>query len=699
MRTSIFRTALILLLGSGLSVPAGARTLPLPQVRPTAGRADTLRFYERMTLVVTALRTGIPLRETPAATALIDRTELAAMPRTIAVDEAVRLVPGVKVDNQADGERVHISMRGQGILSERGIRGIKVLQDGLPINDPTGHAPDLYDVDWGTVGRIEVLRGPGASLYGGGSAAGVINIVTLPAGDETGASTVDLRYGSHGFWKTGAQTAGNIGDLGYRLSLSRTMGTGYRDHTAYAATNLYAKGEWQASERLWLQPVVAWTGFFNENAEGLNLTWLAENRRQANPDAAVYNELQETHRLTGGVVGRYTLDEATRLDFNAYLRNTSYREPVPSSVQHRTLSGPGVTLQATRAFTTGGITHALGGGTDLQWQTIDEYRHPNLGGAVEGPELLSDQTIDQSGMGVFLFDRLDLGGAWGGMINLRYDRITNQLEDHLQAGGIDLSGDADFARATVRLGLTWSPTPTTSLYANWGQGFLPPATEELANNPEAQGGFNRSLEPATSHGEEVGVRGLGGRRLLYDLTLFHLETGGDFDRYRITERPLETFYRNGGNSRRFGAELYLNWNPLEEVWLQAAYTWSHFRYLSSTSFWGDIEGNGLPNCPDHQLMTDFSWNVRSDLTLGIGSDTLSRWYVDPSNGIMVDGYTLLSARLAWRVPVGLNWEVSLQGRNLTGVKYIAFTEPDPDGNSYQPGPEREIFAGLRLSLR
>jgi outer membrane receptor protein involved in Fe transport len=98
-------------------------------------------------------------------------------------------------------------------------------------------------------------------------------------------------------------------------------------------------------------------------------------------------------------------------------------------------------------------------------------------------------------------------------------------------------------------------------------------------------------------------------------------------------------------------------------------------------------------------MTDFSWNVRSDLTLGIGSDTLSRWYVDPSNGIMVDGYTLLSARLAWRVPVGLNWEVSLQGRNLTGVKYIAFTEPDPDGNSYQPGPEREIFAGLRLSLR
>lgn len=62
--------------------------------------------------------------------------------------------------------------------------------------------------------------------------------------------------------------------------------------------------------------------------------------------------------------------------------------------------------------------------------------------------------------------------------------------------------------------------------------------------------------------------------------------------------------------------------------------------------------------------------------------------------------------LPWRVDTeghdrahrGLDRELSVQGPNLTGVEYIAFTEPDPDGNSYQPGPERGLFAGVRVVL-
>lgn len=81
------------------------------------------------------------------------------------------------------------------------------------------------------------------------------------------------------------------------------------------------------------------------------------------------------------------------------------------------------------------------------------------------------------------------------------------------------------------------------------------------------------------------------------------------------------------------------------------------------------------------------------------TDSFSHWYVDASNTTSVDGYTLLKARVAWRFSMG-SWaaELSVQGRNLTGVEYIAFTEPDPDGNSYQPGPEEELFTGLRISF-
>ncbi len=667
----------------------------LPQQPP---QQDTLRFYNLMRIVVTVSRTSIPLRENPAATTVVSREDMREMPRAVAVDEAVRMVPGVKVDNQADGERVHMSIRGQGILSEHGLRGIKVLQDGIPLNDPTGFAPDLYDVDWSNVERVEVLRGPGASLYGGGSTAGVLNIVTTPAGTGP-AMVVDGRTGSNGFWKTNARSSGKVGDVGYQFSLSRTMGDGYRVHTRFAGTNLYAKADIKASDRLEIRPILAWTGFFNDNAEGLNLTWLAQDRRQANPDAITFNEYQRTQRFTGGFTGRYAVGGATDLDFNAYLHSTRYKEPVPSSVQHRSLVAPGATLQLTHRVATGAITHTFSGGTDLQWQTIDEYRHPNLGLAAEGPELLSDETIAQSGLGVFLLDRLDFGRGWGGMVNVRYDRITNKLTDQLAAGGVDLSGDANFDRATARVGVSYSPTPAFSVYANWGQGFLPPATEELASNPAAQGGFNASLAAALSNGEELGARGMVGNRLFYDVALFHLETSGDFDRYRVSTRPLETFYRNGGNSRRFGAELYASWNPVDPVRVEAAYTWSHFKYRPSTSFYGDITGHWLPNSPEHQLMTELTVEPVSGFTLGAGSDTYSRWYVDAGNATSVDGYTLWNAEASWRIPfVGPDTRLTVQGRNLTGTKYIAFTEPDPDGNSYQPGPEREIFTGLRIML-
>ncbi|OYW06735.1 MAG: hypothetical protein B7Z61_01480, partial [Acidobacteria bacterium 37-71-11] len=146
----------LLLAGAAAARADGPAPIPTPTPTPTE---QAIPHGSATEIVVTAPRMDIPLKENPAATTVIEGEALATLPRTIGADEALRLVPGVKVDNQADEERVHLSIRGQGILTERGIRGIKVVLDGLPLNDPTGFAPDLFDVDWATVKRIEVFRG------------------------------------------------------------------------------------------------------------------------------------------------------------------------------------------------------------------------------------------------------------------------------------------------------------------------------------------------------------------------------------------------------------------------------------------------------------------------------------------------------------------------------------------------------------
>lgn len=673
------------------SVSLLADTLPgdVPQIPPTTSD-----------IVVTAPRMEIPLKENPAATTVVGEETIArTTSKSIGAEEALRLVPGVKVDNQADGERVHLSIRGQGLLTERGIRGIKVLLDGLPLNDPTGFAPDLFDVDWAAIQRVEVFRGPASAIWGGGGSGGAISIVTRDGAKDRDAVDASASAGSNGFWKVFGETAGAAGASSWRFSGSRMMDAGYRDHTASFATNLYGKVSFEPGASTRLTAIVAGTSYFNENAEGLNAAQLAENPRQPNPDALTFNEYQQTRRATWGLTGRTALTATRDLVYAVYYRSTQWVESVPSTVQRRTYESPGAYLQLTQRLATGPLGHSLTAGLDLDYQSIDDTRRPNLGGASEGPSVVADQTIRQSGVGLFLLDRIDLGARWGAMLGARWDRTTNALDDNLKAGGVDRSGDADYEKATARVGLTWNPRPDLGLYASWGQGFLPPATEELANNPDALGGFNTGLVPATSRGAEVGIRGALGAGFSYDLAVFHLDTDHDFGRYRVSSRPLETFYGNLGSTRRNGVEALLGWLPFHGADVQLAYTWSRFKYEEVSSLFGDASGTFMPNAPEHQLYLDLQYAVTPSLVLGASADVVTRWAIDPTNRTWTGGYTLAHARVAYRF-TSRSWhgEVTLAGRNLTGKDYVAFTEPDPDGNSYQPGPRRQVFAGVRVFL-
>ncbi|MDD5562913.1 MAG: TonB-dependent receptor [Thermoanaerobaculaceae bacterium] len=681
---------------AGATVTRAEAPSPTPTPAP-APAEQALPHGSATAIVVTAPRMDIPLQENPAATTVIEGEALATLPRTIGADEALRLVPGVKVDNQADEERVHLSIRGQGILTERGIRGIKVVLDGLPLNDPTGFAPDLFDVDWATVRRIEVFRGPASALFGGGASGGILNIETRDGGPDPVEGRVSASAGSHGFWKTLAEAGGTDGAMNYRVSASRMTEDGYRVHTAARATNLYGKFNFDLGPGNRLTAIVAGTDFFNQNAEGLNLEQVRQDPRQANPDALTYDEFQRTRRATVGVTGTLALTARSELAFAAYSRFTRWTESVPSSVDHRDYQSPGGFLQYRTRTPIGPAANDLTIGADLDGQRFGEIQRPNLGDAREGTTVLTDQVVHQRGVGVYLLDRLELSRAWSVMAGVRHDSISNTLADNLATPELDLSGRKSFAKTTGRIGVAWNPTPAFGAYISWAQGFLPPATEELANNPDRFGGFNEHLVPATSHGEEVGARGSLAGQLTYDVAVFRLLTANDFGRYRVESRPLETFYDNAGSSRRYGVETAIGFFPSPRLSMELAYTYSRFRY-DQVRFDDDAYfDTWLPNSPRHQAALDAEYRVTPELMIGIGADLQSRAYIDPTNTTWIGGYTLVSARVSYRTRLaGTAAEFLLSGRNLGGKRYIAFTEPDADGNSYQPGPGREAYGSVRL---
>lgn len=674
---------------------------------------DTLVFSIPTEIVVTAPRLLMPLKDIPFATSIVTSEAFENLPRSVAADEALKLVPGVKVDNQANGYRVHLSIRGQGILTERGIRGIKIIHDGIPLNDPTGFAPDFYDIDFANVERIEVLRGPAASLYGGSSSGGIINIMTSNPEKKITDIKFYGTYGSNNFWKGLGRAGGTYDKFNYSVNFSRNSGDGYRVHTKFMGDNVYAKANYTPNSSLRISPIVYYTYANHQNAEGINLEYYNRDPKLPNDDAEKYNEFLMTKRLSGGFTGRYTVNKNNLYDFNGYYKRTDFTEANNHTFNDRIIDTYGGTFQYTLHL---GKKKSMPGnnlsiGADLQRQTINEKRVDNIYG-VKGDTVRSNEDIIQGGIGAFALGNFQITDNFNAFLNVRYDNIHNEAKDLLNSPK-NYSGTADFSNTTGRIGFTYTPKEELNFYVNWGMGFLPPATEELLQNPDQFGGFNTHLTYASSQGFDLGVRGSYMNKIYYEVGGFYLSTKNDFDRYRISDplRNQETFYRNIGASNRIGAEIYTKYNPVKQLNLQFAYTYSNFKYnldapvqimMDDTTIKKYTnDGNYLPNSPMHQFVFDLQYNIMPDLFIGFSTETYSKSYIDGANidAEAVAGYTLLYARLGYIYRFkGMNAEFNLYGKNLADTKYVAFSEPDPGGNSYQPGSGIEFFGGIKLNF-
>ncbi len=692
-------------------------------------KSDTTGIRQLQEVVILADKLPVTLQHYPASVSIVGKKMLSVIPKGIAVNEALRLVPGVRVDNQHDGEKVHISIRGQGILTENGIRGIGVVLDGIPLSDPSGFVPDLYDVDWSTVKNIEVLRGPFASLYGEGGAAGVIYIVTGNGGKKPFGGYFSQGLGSHGFYKSLLQFSGKQRQMDYRISFSRTGGNGNRDHQAFWGNILYEKINFYPSPKFKFTQILCHSDYFQQNPEGLSLEQVSENPGQANPDARPFNEYQKTNRTTWGIIGQYHLNRFQNLRLTAYLRPWHYKETSNKAAEYRTYRSPGVNVQYTLHFGQKKLKNTFGVGMDMKWQIIDVYKLKSAADpgrkesldqtSLETDTLLANQIISQNSVGLYALYQLSAGKfSFSGSI--RYDRMNNTLTDKMMAPDTATTSK-DFGNTSARLGVSYSLSKDFTVFSDWSNGFIPPSTQELAANPVAYYGFNTHLVPATSQSVEMGIRGFVGNRLYFELTGFYMKTKNDFFRFKQQNRGnQEVFYGNAGNSRRMGVELYFQYILLKNLKLQAAYTYADYEYISAaidpvyidTNYvltTPPVPGQWLPNSPRHQLYAELTYSVIKNLKLNFSVEAQSKWtiYTDARayggelNPAVYQnwqkGFTLchLGALYAWKIGK-IHGDFNFYVRNLLGTQYMAFTEPDPDGNAYQPGPGREFFGTLKV---
>ena len=697
------------------------------QASPKAPR-DTTTIIKLNEIVINALRINIPLREIPAAISVVTPRQLTSLTKTIAADDALRLVPGVRIDNGTGGSRVHVYIRGTGVLTESGFRGVGVFVDGISINNPGGFAPDLYDVDWETVKNVEVVKGLAASLYGASATGGIINITTKDGGEKPFNSSLYTSAGSHGFWKILGQVDGTQKNVNYRISYSHMQGQGYRIHQAYMGDNFSEKLTWTPSPRLKITEMLAYTSYFNQNSEGINLgRYDTVGHTAANTDAIRYNEFHKTQRLTGATTIKYEISKYQDLLLKGFIRLNNYRETSNNGDDYKPYVNPGISAQYNLHLGIRKFINHFSLGAEYQTMTLNEHMFAVPDGdhirndrvdsyfseeCFDLNNLLVNQVIRQRSTGIYLIDKMDIINKLYATLNFRYDYVYNKLENNLpMADSLSSAGSKTFQKPTFRVGLAYDIAKAANLYASFGTGFLVPTEDELYNNPVKYGGFNSLIKPSSSIGGEFGVRGEIGKMLYYDITGFDIMSKDEFYRYSVVGRGNNTaFCGNMGQSNRWGVEAFVSFSPIDNLKFDVAYTYSHFQYTSPDS----VSGHWIPQCPQHMVTAEASYKFLKHFTVTLNAQIQSKWYiqVDDSiykqfteNGIKrnswVKGFKVFNASINYSWKLGnLKGDLGFFCKNMLDEQYFGFTEPNngPDYNSFQAAPGREFFVNLRLRL-
>jgi iron complex outermembrane receptor protein len=647
-------------------------------------------------VTVTVRRIPEDRDKAPAAVGVVEGGEIQPGRLQLGLGESLVRIPGLFVQNRFNfAQGLRLSSRGFGARSGFGIRGLKVFVDGIPATLADGQT-QLDGIDPGTVGRIEVMRGPASSLYGP-AAGGVFQIATEEPPEDPfveGQAT----FGEYGFQRYRLKAGGRAKSVGYFASLSHLGLEGYRDQSGTRASILSARLSWDIDGSSDLSVLVSATDSPKaDDPGGLTREEVRRDRRQASPRNLLFDAGEEMDQQKLGLVYRRSFGEKHEISARNYY--------VLRDVENRLPFVEGGSVELDRLFAGGGLQYLytdtllgrrawLALGLDVDAQRDDRRRFDNLFGSRGAVSL--DQDEDVTAYGAYLQNRVELPGSLELSGGVRYDRVVFQVDDHFLSDG-DQSDRIHFDRLSPAVALLFGPIPELNAYAGVSTSFETPTTTELAN-PLGTGGFNPDLDPQKAINYEVGLKGLVRGRLRYDVALFRVEADNELVPFERPDQPERSFFRNAGRSTRNGIEVGLGVEPLPGLVAELAYTFSDFDYDHYQTPAGVFDGNEIPGIPRSQLFAEISYRHPSGFFAAWDALYVDRLFADDANAVETGSYWVSSLRVGRRFQLGRFSVTPFAGvENLFGREYDGNVRINAAaGRYFEPAPDRNLYGGLSV---
>jgi iron complex outermembrane receptor protein len=648
-------------------------------------------------IIVTAAKNEQHLRETTQSISVISNEDLTRISHTH-IAEALQRVPGVWI-SRGNGQE-HLTAIRSPVLTGAGSCGAFIMaQNGISLRAPGFcNVNELFEASSELANKIEVVRGPGSSIYGSNALHGVINILT-PAPAE-GLRKLSFEAGPNDYLRT--KTSWSTDQL--RLDFSGTTDGGYKDASGFDQQKLLVTHSYANTNRE-ITTTFSYTNLNQETAGFIrgDETYKDSGSKRDNPNPEAYRDARSFRLMS--VINQQLSKGAVTL--------TPYLRSVDMTFLQHFLPGQAIEKNGHDSLGLHLLWHQ-----DSWWQLgfeleytdgfLDEAQpNPTQGSAFLAATIPAgkhyDYDVTAALAGVFLraehsFDQLTISGS------LRYQHTKYDYNNNMASGrnredgtpcgfgGCRFNRPDDstdtFNNWSPNLGFTWNINPDQQFYGSLSRGFRAPQATELYRLQARQN--IADIDPVELDAIELGLRG-STDRLDYAISIFSMDKDNFI--FRDTSRSNV----DNGKTKHQGAEVDVTYRFNDNWSTNAAFTLAEHEYRNNPTLSATpLKGNTVDTAPETLGSLTLLWQATPQHTLELEWVHLGEYFEDPQNLNEYEGHDLLHLRGDWHYTD--NFALSYRIMNLTDEDYAERADFAFGSDRYFVGTPRSIYLGFRFSF-
>jgi outer membrane receptor protein involved in Fe transport len=675
---------------------------------------NTAGYVEPQDVVVTATRDKRSASQTPASISRIDDKTIRDIDSKHQA-EVLNHNAGVYIQRGSGAESLG-AIRSPVLAGAGACGAFLVAEDSLPIR-PTGfcNLNEMFETNYEQARQIEVLRGPGSSMFGASAVHGVINVIT-PSVLSLPDFSIGLEGGADSFKRISFATSIGSDDAsrGFGAYGVATRAPGWRDSSGVDEAKLNLLGDLDVGGGH--MRVRAAGTVLNQETAGFIAgfeSYLDEDIARTNPNPNSFRDASSVRVSANfekpdvfGASSNFELAGIYRRSRMDFLQHFLIGQPLEHNAQTSfMLSGI-----ASRPF--GAFTGRLALDAEIADSELTEYQ-PDIArdgappaNAIRPQGYHYDYTVDATTLGATLALEYRISPALTATAALRADSTNYDYDNHMLvgntradgstcgAGGCLYSRPADredrFDNFSPSVTLAWHPAASHLLYVNLATGFRPPETTELYRLQRQQ--IEASLDSENLDSVELGWKYSSGK---YSATTAIYAMRKD----NLILRETNGFNVGNGSTRHRGLEYEFRRDGVHTT-VSLNGTYARHEYAFSRAVEGGetiIEGNDVDTAPRNLHSLSFEVNLGTLLGLDglravVDANYVGKYFLDAANTASYSGHTVANTRILWRSSGGL--ELALRVDNLFDKRYADRADFAFGNYRYFPARGRAVFLSL-----